>query len=113
MTPTEAVAIIMAAVALGGLAVQWWTGRSTKRKDEASASESIAEAVTTLLTPLRERIAQLETQTKEQSQQIEMLTKTTKEQQFEITELRAGVMLLTNQIVGLGHTPIYVPSQRK
>lgn len=112
MTVAETTAIIMASVAILGMLYQWWRGRSEARRDNGDAAESVSNAARALIEPLTKRIADLETITKDQAKQIFDLTKRTREQGFEITELRAGVAILTNQIVALGHQPIYKPSPR-
>ena len=112
MSIGELTAIIMAGVAIVGMVIQWWRSRSETKRDNSDAAESVANATSVLIDPLIKRIADLEIVSKDQSKQIFDLTKQTREQGFEITELRAGVAILTNQIVALGHQPIYKPSPR-
>ena len=112
MTVGELTAIIMASVAIGGMGIQWWRGRSENKRDNGDAAESVANATTTLIEPLNKRIKDLEKMAGEQKAQIETMTRAMQAQQFEITELRAGVTILTNQIMALGHQPIYKPSPR-
>ncbi len=113
MTPAEWTALIMAAIALAGVAIQFWKARSEKRRDDGDAAESISSAAKSLIEPLRKRVDELEAMTARQEAAIVTLTKKTQEQQQEITELRAGVMLLTTQIVALGQKPIYIPTRDK
>lgn len=113
MTPAEWTALIMAAIALAGVAIQFWKAWSEKRRDDSDAAESISFAAKSLIEPLRKRVDELEATTLRQEAEISALTRQTKEQKQEITELRAGVMLLTNQIVALGQRPIYIPTRDK
>ncbi len=110
MTASDIVALVMAGAALIGVGIQFWKGWAENRRDNGDAAESVAQATSILLEPLKTRVAELEARTAAQEAKILMMQKTITGQQHEITELRAGVMLLTNQIIGLGHTPIYKPS---
>lgn len=112
MTIGETAAMIMAGVAIASQVYQWWRGRSESKRDNGDAAESVANATTTLIEPLNKRIKDLERTVGEQKTQIETMTRAMQAQQFEITELRAGVAILTNQIMALGHQPIYKPSPR-
>src|SRR3990167_2028654 len=85
---------------------------SSRRKNNAEADSSIVSAANSLIEPLKKRVSELETLTGNQEKKINELEDTTTSQHFEIAELRAGVNLLTPQIVSLGQQPLYKPRDK-
>lgn len=105
-----AVAVILTALAtvLGSIAARW--------KINSEAANEISEAAMSLLDPFRRRLEELETQAAEQENrmhdqqaQITVLRGQVEELHRENAQLREGVDLLIQQIVGLGQRPSFRP----
>lgn len=100
------------------LNIIWQNRRDDKKspseitRNDGEAAESISEAVKILLDPLKERIVILEAGRKEDQKTIGDLTVKLERQNFQLGELKAGVAVLTNQILQLGHTPNYSPTNK-
>lgn len=71
-----------------------------KRKTEADASKSVADAAIALVGPLEDRIEKME-------QELKKL----RPLEREVAELRAGVQRLIEQIRCLNHEPVWVPGE--
>ena len=96
----EIIAAIIGAVA--GCLAAVITIQATRKKNDAEASHSIADASAALLDPLLKRIEALE-------RELELL----RPLPGEVRRLLEGIIQLIEQIRCLGHTPVWTPDMTK
>lgn len=120
--PVIQAAITSGVISLVGLLVSfvinWRLHRSQIASEEANAGKTISDSALGLIKPLQQRTLELETQVvqlNEQSTfQATRITELETERikiQAELVGLRAGVVVLTSQLIRLGLAPEYVPKE--
>lgn len=91
--------------ALGGLWVSW----STRRQQDAEATNSLTATAMALVEPLKVELHEERTKRLEMQAAIEAITWRVKVLQERNDELISGVRRLVHQIRALGHAPVYEP----
>jgi hypothetical protein len=102
------VAAVSAVVSVGTLVVSWRRSRTeaeaAEEGAEIDAAAMVSSASTQLLGPLRERVDELEEQSRRQRQEIESLWDW-------IDDLYRGALQLYHQVCDLGREPVYEPER--
>ena len=94
--------IIMAAAAL-------YTALGARQKGQGDFTKSISDAASSLISPLRNELEQVRRELNAERAERERLGLRVRIVEQDNAELRAGVALLTNQVVALGQKPLYQP----
>lgn len=103
---TEWLATVIAIVtAIGSLAV----ALSTRHKNRAEGDATIADTALAMVKEVRGEQEELKKENTTLKAQLAMMEVRMECQEREIASLRAGVTLLSQQIMGLGQMPVWAP----
>lgn len=97
----SAVAAIITALVGIGIAV------TTKSKLKNEAAETISKAAISLIKPLEDRVEKMQIELTEATNKIKLLKTNITTLQKGNTELKAGILILTRQVIALGQSPKY------
>lgn len=100
-------------VSISSLVIQLTKVKNENKEKEASFAQLVTEAAKNLIAPLNERIEGLESTVTSLTSKVKELTAENVTLKTTLAEISAGVEILSNQIIALGHKPKWTRRSNK